>query len=251
MELIRDPDGAYSQLIRLQEGDNQAEAGPSRISKSSSRGNPRRHSSSGSFSHISMISSPSPRQSFSLSPAIPDLTGAIEMGFGKESTVTEDQPQNEKRPRKVSLLRLAYLNKPETPVLLLGSIAAGLHGAIFPLFGLMIGIAIEIFYEPPNELTRDSRLWAFMFMGLGILTFVIVPFQNYLFGIAGGKLIQRICSLSFEKVVHQEISWFDDPENSRFVKYKYLLLISRNFTVVPDILKLYCLFISAVHWVQD
>ncbi|MCI16475.1 ABC transporter B family member 9-like, partial [Trifolium medium] len=37
---------------------------------------------------------------------------------------------------------------------------------------------------------------------------------NYFFGIAGGKLIERIRSLTFEKIVHQEIRWFDDPANS-------------------------------------
>lgn len=35
--------------------------------------------------------------------------------------------------------------------------------------------------------------------------------QNYFFGMAGSKLIRRMRSLTFQKVVHQEISWFDDP----------------------------------------
>ncbi|KAJ9690881.1 hypothetical protein PVL29_013170 [Vitis rotundifolia] len=190
MELIRDPDGAYSQLVRLQEGHNQVEDAQSRVN------------------------SPSVHHSYSLSSGIPDPTGIIEMEFGgKESSTTQGEAENKKR-RKVSLIRLAYLNKPETPVLLLGSIAAGFHGIIYPVFGLLISTAIKIFYEPPNELKKDSRVWAFMFIGLGVLAFIALPLQNYLFGIAGGKLIQRICSLSFEKVVHQEISWFDDPANS-------------------------------------
>uniref|UniRef100_F6HMG3 ABC transporter B family member 9 n=1 Tax=Vitis vinifera TaxID=29760 RepID=F6HMG3_VITVI len=190
MELIRDPDGAYSQLVRLQEGHNQVEDAQSRVN------------------------SPSVHHSYSLSSGIPDPTGIIEMEFGgKESSTTQGEAENRKR-RKVSLIRLAYLNKPETPVLLLGSIAAGFHGIIYPVFGLLISTAIKIFYEPPNELKKDSRVWAFMFIGLGVLAFIALPLQNYLFGIAGGKLIQRICSLSFEKVVHQEISWFDDPANS-------------------------------------
>ncbi|CBI30804.3 unnamed protein product, partial [Vitis vinifera] len=99
-------------------------------------------------------------------------------------------------------------------LLLLGSIAAGIHGVIFPIFGLLLSTAIKIFFEPPNELKKDSRFWALMFVGLGVLTLMVVPVQNYFFGVAGGKLIQRIRSLSFEKVVHQEISWFDDPANS-------------------------------------
>jgi len=49
--------------------------------------------------------------------------------------------------------------------------------------------------------------------------------QNYLFGIAGGKLIERIRSMAFNKVVHQEISWFDHPSNSWYVE----VIITSNY----------------------
>ncbi|RVW47424.1 ABC transporter B family member 9 [Vitis vinifera] len=60
----------------------------------------------------------------------------------------------------------------------------------------------------------EKRFWSLMLAGLGAVTLIVASVQNYLFGVAGGKLIQRIRSLTFRKVVHQEISWFDDPENS-------------------------------------
>lgn len=123
----------------------------------------------------------------------------------------------EKRPRELSIWRLAYLNKPELPILLLGSMAAGISGVIFPLFGVQLSACVKMFYEPKSELNKDSRFWAFMYVGLGITTLVVVLVRNYCFGVAGGKLIQRIRSLSFDNVVHQEISWFDDPKNSRYV----------------------------------
>ncbi|CAA3029423.1 ABC transporter B family member 9-like [Olea europaea subsp. europaea] len=44
---------------------------------------------------------------------------------------------------------------------------------------------------------------------------LVEQIQNSIFGIAGGKLIQRIRSFSFKKVVHQEISWF------QHVRFKY------------------------------
>ena len=165
--------------------------------------------------------SSSGRSSVSLSFSVPFPIGipATEMA-GQD--IERRDGEDEKR-RKVSLRRLAYLNKPEVPVLLLGSIAAGIHGVIFPIFGLLLSTAIKIFFEPPNELKKDSRFWALMFVGLGVLTLMVVPVQNYFFGVAGGKLIQRIRSLSFEKVVHQEISWFDDPANSRWVYQKLMV----------------------------
>lgn len=120
-----------------------------------------------------------------------------------------------KKPKKVSMRRLAYLNKPEVPVMLLGSIAAAINGVVFPIFGLLFSSVITMFYEPPEQQRKDSRFWSLLYVGLGLVTLVVLPLQNYFFGIAGGKLIQRIRSLTFEKVVHQEISWFDDPANSR------------------------------------
>lgn len=218
-ELIKDPDGAYTQLVHLQEGNSQAEdahmedtdkldKSPDNMDNSIARSGSQRLSLWRSMSR----GSSSGRSSVSLSFSVPFPIGipATEMA-GQD--IERRDGEDEKR-SKVSLRRLAYLNKPEVPVLLLGSIAAGIHGVIFPIFGLLLSTAIKIFFEPPNELKKDSRFWALMFVGLGVLTLMVVPVQNYFFGVAGGKLIQRIRSLSFEKVVHQEISWFDDPANS-------------------------------------
>ena len=227
-ELIKDPDGAYTQLVHLQEGNSQAkdahmedtdklDKSPDNMDNSIARSGSQRLSLWRSMSR----GSSSGRSSVSLSFSVPFPIGipATEMA-GQD--IERRDGEDEKR-RKVSLRRLAYLNKPEVPVLLLGSIAAGIHGVIFPIFGLLLSTAIKIFFEPPNELKKDSRFWALMFVGLGVLTLMVVPVQNYFFGVAGGKLIQRIRSLSFEKVVHQEISWFDDPANSRWV-YKKLMV---------------------------
>eukprot|EP00262_Sarcandra_glabra_P000204 TRINITY_DN1028_c0_g1_i1.p1 TRINITY_DN1028_c0_g1~~TRINITY_DN1028_c0_g1_i1.p1 ORF type:complete len:1276 (-),score=248.81 TRINITY_DN1028_c0_g1_i1:261-4088(-) len=220
-ELIKDPNGAYLQLIRLQEMNNPAEevrtmdtadklessfdAGSPMSITESQRSSPKRSisrnystSNSDSISFAS-LSVPVPASSQEGVQAVED-----ELDGYDDEGVRHD----------VSLMRLAYLNKPELPVLLLGSIAAGIHGVIFPIFGLLISSAIKIFFEPPNQLRKDSRFWSLMFMGLGIVSMLVIPVQQYLFGIAGGKLIQRIRSMTFEKVVYKEISWFDEPANS-------------------------------------
>ncbi|VAH24306.1 unnamed protein product [Triticum turgidum subsp. durum] len=48
----------------------------------------------------------------------------------------------------------------------------------------------------------------------GIISIIVIPAEFFLFGIAGGKLIERIRALSFQSIVHQEVAWFDDPRNS-------------------------------------
>ncbi|PIA37906.1 hypothetical protein AQUCO_02900039v1 [Aquilegia coerulea] len=114
----------------------------------------------------------------------------------------------------VSLQRLAYLNKPELPVIILGCVAAITNGSIFPLYGVIFSGLIKTFYEPPAELRKDSIYWLWMFVALGCVGLLASTGRLYLFAIAGGRLIKRVRSLSFEKVVHMEIKWFDNPQNS-------------------------------------
>lgn len=226
-ELIEDPEGPYSQLIRLQEANNQDEevsaVDPDNVDSSSFIGKAADRSGSQRFSLKRSISRDSSdrgsgRHSFSISFGLPGPM-SIQEGYQAGAEVKErDEGQENTKQKAVSIRRLAYLNKPELPVLLLGSIAALVHGAIFPAFGLLISSAIKIFFEPPHELRKHSRFWALMFVMLGVIAQVVLPLQQYFFGVAGGKLIQRIRSLSFERVVHQEISWFDEPSNSRLVK---------------------------------
>jgi ATP-binding cassette subfamily B (MDR/TAP) protein 1 len=219
-ELTKDPEGAYSQLIRLQGGamdseesqDIDADMSRSSLDRDRSISSPRsqKHSVQGSISRGSSGS----RRSFTLN--------TVGFGMPGPTSVHDDEfEQNNERnvkPKEVSIKRLAYLNKPELPVLFLGTVAAVIHGVIFPVFGLLLSKAINMFYEPPKEIRKDSKFWAVLYLGLGFITFAALPLQYYLFGIAGGKLIERIRSKTFEKVVHQEISWFDDPTNSRCVE---------------------------------
>ncbi|XP_003593853.3 ABC transporter B family member 9 [Medicago truncatula] len=209
--LTMDPDGAYSQLIRLQEGDNEAEG--SRKSEADKLGdnlNIDSHMAGSSTQRTSFVRSISQTSSVSHrhSQSLRGLSGEI-----VESDIEQGQLDNKKKP-KVSIWRLAKLNKPEIPVILLGAIAAIVNGVVFPIFGFLFSAVISMFYKPPEQQRKESRFWSLLFVGLGLVTLVILPLQNFFFGIAGGKLIERIRSLTFEKIVHQEISWFDDPSHS-------------------------------------
>ncbi|KAK6162937.1 hypothetical protein DH2020_002778 [Rehmannia glutinosa] len=115
---------------------------------------------------------------------------------------------------KVSIFRLARLNKPEAPVLIAGAIFAIISGALLPIFGLLASSAIKTFYGLPHKLKEDSEFWALMFVILGAVALIAYPSRTYLFSVAGNKLIQRVRLMCFEKVVNMEIGWFDKPENS-------------------------------------
>lgn len=122
--------------------------------------------------------------------------------------------QTPKSPNTIPLRRLAYCNKPEIPVLIGGTISAIVNGTIFPTFGILVASMIKTFYEPSHKLRKESKFWALMFFLLGVAALLVNSTQSYFFTVAGCKLIGRIRSLCFEKVVHMEVAWFDEKENS-------------------------------------
>ena len=169
----------------------------------SSRHSSRRFSFRQSTAKVSGVGNSS-HHSFSVSHGQPTETGLSEKA-GEELEVPLP---------KVPLRRLAYLNKPEIPVLLLGTIAAVANGTILPFFGLMLSKMVNTFYEPADELRKDSRFWALIFVALGVSSFLITPLRSYFFAIAGEKLIKRMRLVCFEKMIHMEVSWFDEAEHS-------------------------------------
>ncbi|KAL2935295.1 ABC transporter B family member 11 [Bienertia sinuspersici] len=206
-ELLKDPEGAYSQLIHLQETRKESEQSDN--VRETSKEHSQRLSSLRSLSHGSSGRIGSNRHSFSMMSGVgvdlpenslPDPEDAI-------TPPSEELPQ-------VSIWRLVSLNKPEIPALVLGAISASANGVIFPIFSILLSSVIEMFYEPANQLRKDSKFWALMFLVLGLASLVTNPARAYFFSVAGCKLIQRIRSMCFAKVVHMEVSWFDESENS-------------------------------------
>ncbi|XP_048137539.1 ABC transporter B family member 11-like [Rhodamnia argentea] len=217
-ELVNDCNGAYSQLIRLQEMafvSEQKETinlGEQEIAVDSWRNSSRRMSFQRSNSHGSSTGSTSHRSS-SVAFGLPAAgVGILEMESDK--LAKNSCSATTKSPRDVSLRRVAYLNKPEIPVLVLGTLAAAANGAIFPIFAILISGMIKTFYEPPHELRKGTKFWALIFLALGSASLLVYPMRSYFFTVAGCKLIARVRTMCFEKVVRMEISWFDEVEHS-------------------------------------
>ncbi|XP_056163005.1 ABC transporter B family member 21-like isoform X3 [Syzygium oleosum] len=209
LELVEDPNGAYGQLIRLQQVSMEQDKATDYPNESenlldSSQSSPRMSLRSGSQGSSGVGNSSS---HFSLPTGlnVPDGTPANPQSSSLEKTETDAE---------VSICRLAYLNKPEVPVLLIGSIFAIIAGVVLPIFGILLSIVIKTFYEAPHKLRKGSKFWALMFMTLGLVSLIAYPARTYFFSIAGCRLIQRIRSMCFEKVVHMEVGWFDEPEHS-------------------------------------
>ncbi|OIT06993.1 PREDICTED: ABC transporter B family member 11-like [Nicotiana attenuata] len=216
-ELLKDPEGAYSQLIRLQEVNKETEQSGlnerDRLDKSMGSGgqSSQRMSLLRSVSRSSSGIGNSSRHSLSISYGLP--TGLSVPETANADTETGIQEVSGK-PLKVPIRRLAYLNKPELPVIIIGAVAAIINGTLLPIFGILFSSVVKTFYEPPHQLRKDSKFWALMFVVLGVVTLIAFPARTYLFSIAGCKLIRRIRSMCFEKVVRMEVGWFDESEHS-------------------------------------
>ncbi|KAH0924543.1 ABC transporter B family member 4 [Brassica rapa] len=206
-ELLKDPEGAYSQLIRLQEDKKHEEKKPEELSsiESFKQSSLRKSSLGRSLSKGGSSRGNSSRHSFNMFGFPSGIEG---------NDVVQDQEEPKTKPKKVSIRRIAALNKPEIPVLILGTISAAANGVILPIFGILIASVIKAFFKPPKELKEDTSFWAIIFMVLGFASVIAYPAQTFFFSIAGCKLVQRIRSMCFEKVVHMEVGWFDESEHS-------------------------------------
>ncbi|KAJ8748638.1 hypothetical protein K2173_008083 [Erythroxylum novogranatense] len=209
-ELIKNPEGAYSHLISLQQLNTEMELNAIEHKQSDLDSESFRHSSK-RFSSRQSISRGSSEVGNSSRHSLTDLSSGIIFSYNNPKRLEALQQE---QTQEIPLRRLAALNKPEIPVLIGGTIFAIVNGLIYPIFGLFLSRVIKTFYKTPHELWQDSKFWAKMFLILGAVNLLVSPLQSYLFSIAGGKLIQRIRCICFEKVVHMEIAWFDEPEHS-------------------------------------
>ncbi|GJS38632.1 ABC transporter B family member 21-like protein [Tanacetum coccineum] len=192
LELLQDPEGAYAQLIRLQEVNTDSGQHTSQVRRPS---------------HQQPVSPKSSSSHHVIMPTQDSVPESMEI----EATRVEEPT---KKPPKVPLKRLFYLNKPEIPILVIGSIAAIANGIVLPVFGILISSMIKIFFEPHHKMKRDSIFWALMFTLVGVVSLFSFTGRSYFFSVAGAKLIRRTRLLCFEKVINMEVGWFDKSENT-------------------------------------
>ncbi|CAF4933946.1 unnamed protein product [Pieris macdunnoughi] len=131
----------------------------------------------------------------------------IESSIQEAAEVTEE-PQ-------VSFWKVVRLNKPEWKSVTAASIASVVSGFAMPLLGVILGDFIGILSHPDPEYVRDEvRKYALIFVGVGVFSGIANFIVVSMFGIAGAYLTQRLRKLMFEKLMQQEIGFYDDKSNS-------------------------------------
>ncbi|KAJ8314248.1 LOW QUALITY PROTEIN: hypothetical protein KUTeg_008809 [Tegillarca granosa] len=192
-ELMANKEGVYSALVNLQSATHDDEE----------------------FEMISKYTSKERRIEFKTQSSVKSVKSDITEP-ATAITPTKDSPrQKGKETPNAPLTRILSMNSPEWLWILIGCVCALINGGMEPVFAIIFSEIIIVFAET-DEVKQEQQvqLFAGVFVGIGILSFVTYTVQSYLFGKSGEMLTFRLRELSFKAMLRQEISWFDDQKNS-------------------------------------
>ncbi|KAG6474699.1 hypothetical protein ZIOFF_068637 [Zingiber officinale] len=101
-----------------------------------------------------------------------------------------------------SFPRLLQLNAPEWRQALLGSGSTIVFSAIQPTYSYTLGSMISVFFlEDQEEIKNKTRTYAFVFLALSLLSFILNIGQHYNFGAMGESLTKRIRLRMLSKIL--------------------------------------------------
>ncbi|KAI9025534.1 P-loop containing nucleoside triphosphate hydrolase protein [Hyaloraphidium curvatum] len=116
--------------------------------------------------------------------------------------------------RSIPWSKLFAYWKPETGMLLVGSVAAIGYGIIIPVFQIFFGEVLFVFAAGGEQLMAGAARWSGIMALCACAAFVCVFVDCYCFILSGEKLTRRIRHNTFKAILFQDVGWFDLPENS-------------------------------------
>eukprot|EP01053_Blabericola_migrator_P001827 Blabericola_migrator_1__1826@NODE_1497_length_4417_cov_420_574943_g983_i0_p1_GENE_NODE_1497_length_4417_cov_420_574943_g983_i0NODE_1497_length_4417_cov_420_574943_g983_i0_p1_ORF_typecomplete_len1438_score345_07ABC_membrane/PF00664_23/4_3e43ABC_membrane/PF00664_23/4_3e47ABC_tran/PF00005_27/4_7e42ABC_tran/PF00005_27/7_9e02ABC_tran/PF00005_27/2_8e41AAA_21/PF13304_6/0_0033AAA_21/PF13304_6/1_1e05SMC_N/PF02463_19/13SMC_N/PF02463_19/1_5e05SMC_N/PF02463_19/1_3e03SMC_N/PF02463_19/65SMC_N/PF02463_19/0_000 len=125
--------------------------------------------------------------------------------------------------KKTGVRAVLKYTKEDWKALLVAVICSVFVGCFFPSLGLLIAQFTGTFYsydyskdafENADILAGKTKTLSLVFVGFSVLSFLIQCGQEYGFGYAGERLIARLRRLLFKKMLHQDMEFFDAPQNT-------------------------------------
>ncbi|KAJ2954416.1 hypothetical protein O0L34_g2683 [Tuta absoluta] len=127
----------------------------------------------------------------------------------------EEKEEDDEEVKPISDLELLRLNAPEWPYMVVGSIAAFMQGACFPVFAVLFGFTAGIFaLKDRNDIIFKADLYAGMFIIVAAVAGISMCLQGYSFTHAGLKMTTRLRHQYFGGLLRQEIGFFDKQSNT-------------------------------------
>jgi ATP-binding cassette subfamily B (MDR/TAP) protein 1 len=104
----------------------------------------------------------------------------------------------------VGFTRLAAINAPEWPFLVIGTLASAALGMQMPAFALAVSNIIAVFFNPDRDYVRSEvSKWCWVFAGAGFGSLVMGVLQQYSFTYMGQKLTRRLRGMLLGAILHQ------------------------------------------------
>ncbi|EOA36551.1 hypothetical protein CARUB_v10011664mg [Capsella rubella] len=178
-ELISNPDGAYSSLLRIQEA---------------------------------------ARPNLNHTPSLPISTKpSPELPITKTDLFTVHQhvkqPDTSKH-AKVTLGRLYSMIRPDWKYGFCGTLGSFVSGAQMPLFALGISDALVSYYMDWDTTRNEVKRISILFCCASVITVISHIIEHTSFGIVGERLTLRVRQKMFTAILRNEIGWFDKVDNT-------------------------------------
>ncbi|GLC41172.1 hypothetical protein PLESTM_001163200 [Pleodorina starrii] len=241
-ELLRDENGAYSILVKLQmqaqpppEVEDEAEQGaPEESSRGGSMelGNMSRANAVGTAAEA--VAPPPDAVGVTIPNHIPsngtdkgagggapisrgskELVAKEGAGSGQIGDEKEGRGGKKEEPYKVPFRRLLGYARGRYLSAIVGCLASAAGGAQHPAFAFVIASMINIFYTTtPSELKKQAAFYCWMFFVIACGSFAALMTQQVAFARVAQVVSNRVRVELFGAIIRQEVAWFDDPAHS-------------------------------------
>ncbi|KAM3968188.1 ATP-dependent translocase ABCB1-like [Aphomia sociella] len=127
---------------------------------------------------------------------------------------TIDKDEEEDIP-EVSFWRVLKLNSPEWKSVTAASICSFMSGFAMPVLAVVLGDFVGALSNPnQEEVEAEVRKFVLIFVGVGVFSGITNFITVFMYGIAGEHLTERLRLMMFQKLIQQEIAFYDDKNNS-------------------------------------
>ncbi|XP_059113266.1 multidrug resistance protein 2 isoform X5 [Peromyscus eremicus] len=159
-----------------------------------------------------------------------DLNGGADKNFSKMGKKSKKE-KKEKKPAVGIFGMFRYADWLDKLLMVLGTLAAVIHGTSLPLLMLVFGHMTDSFTKAettisPNitnqsetngtqissssgDLEEDMATYAYYYMGIGAGVLIVAYIQVSFWCMAAGRQIHKIRQKFFHAIMNQEIGWFD------------------------------------------
>jgi ATP-binding cassette subfamily B (MDR/TAP) protein 1 len=111
--------------------------------------------------------------------------------------------------------KLLKINSPEKFYLLIGSICSLLFGGVEPAVGLIYSMVYGLLAIPNlDDQSTRTRYLALTIFGIYVVAGILQFLSTVTFAKSGEELTLRMRLFTFQAMLKQEMSWFDDEQNN-------------------------------------